>query len=860
MSVIPFVLYSQTVQTEIWGYVKDSSTGEAIDFASIVIANPNHPNKVLASAFSDNQGKYQMNVTCDCDSLLLRVSRIEMKSVVKKIPNRSGVNNIEVEVKPIELREVVVKSNKIYARGDTINYTVASFLSSSDLSIADVLKKMPGITVAKNGQISYQGKPIKKFYIEGLDLMKGHYNIASNNINPKDIASVQVLENHQDIKALKGLKPEEQASINIRLKEGVKGVFNLIATLGGGYGNMKLWNNAALGTYFKRNSQFLATYKGNNTGEDLSQELYSFDNDYSRTAEISTITLPSALGIDKRFHYFNRSHNATFNNAYRIGKSGELGINAAYFRDQDCRSNWFSIKNTLPDGSLNIVEETMMGSAKQQKAYGDISFLENSEHHYLKEQVKFDWSRLNANSEVVTGDKMLDLQGAMNLYRLINKFHLTNRSSKYRGYELHSLISIEKRPHYLSVYPNLFPAVIPGDRLYQQVNVQNFSTENSFSLLTAWRIGNINIHPSASLDYRHDALNSLLAEYVNSLKFRFLNTGLGMDATYHRGHVHATLSLPIRFKNFHLINKINNLTTRKNRVRLEPRLSINYKINSSHELSFKSNISYSTPSIEGLYHSNILTSYRQLSAYDIEGLFEGLNQHFFAGYSYKNIISMSFAGIDLSWFNQRPEVLYGSYHDGIAVHTISQETNEKANTFIAKIRGSQGFDWKHLKFGVSLSYSYDNKPFLIQNEVVRYTNNAISANVDISLSPLKWIFVTYRGGYHKMNIRQEGFARQPWLCTINNNASFNFTLPKDFLLAASVDYYYNSINSGDKSFLLFNSELRYTFKHFDFTLLFDNLLNRNTYSYSNVLALTEAKSIYDIRPRSILLKVRFRLI
>ena len=43
----------------------------------------------------------------------------------------------------------------------------------------------------------------RTFYIEGLDLMKGHYGIATNNIDPNNIATVQVLENHQDIKALK---------------------------------------------------------------------------------------------------------------------------------------------------------------------------------------------------------------------------------------------------------------------------------------------------------------------------------------------------------------------------------------------------------------------------------------------------------------------------------------------------------------------------------------------------------------------------------------------------------------------------------------------------------------------------------
>ena len=360
---VPCSLYSQTAQTKLWGNVKNTS-GEVMDFASIIVANPQSPNKILASAYTDEQGKYQVTVGCNSDSLLLRVSRIEMKPVVMKIPNRSGEHNIVADAKTIELREVTVKAKKVYSRGDTINYNVASFLSSSDQSIADVLKKMPGIAVAKNGQISYQGKPIKNFYIEGLDLMKGHYNIATNNIDPKNVGMVQVLESHQDIKALKGLRPEEQASINIRLKAGVKGVFNLITTLGNGYGNNTLWNNGAIATYFKRNNQFLSTYKGNNTGEDLSQELYSFDNDYSRTNAISGITMPSAPGIDKRFYYFNHSHNATFNNVYRIGKSGELGINAAYLYDKDERSSRSNTSNMLPDGLRNVVEETMAGTAE----------------------------------------------------------------------------------------------------------------------------------------------------------------------------------------------------------------------------------------------------------------------------------------------------------------------------------------------------------------------------------------------------------------------------------------------------------------------------------------------------------------
>ena len=359
-------------QSKITGVVKNVE-GKGMDFVSVIVSPNDAPKTILASVFTNENGFFQMSVNSDCDSLILKASSVEITSAQIIIPNRSGNYDIIVENRAIELKEVVVKSKKIYSQGDTINYNVGSFLSQTDQSIADVLKKMPGITVSDAGQISYQGKPIKNFYIEGLDLMKGHYGIATNNIDPNNIATVQVLENHQDIKALKGLRPEEQASINLRLKEGVKGVFNLIATLGGGYGDKRLWNNSAIATYFRRNSQFLATYKGNNTGEDLSQELYSFDNDWSRTSNISSISMPSAPGIDKRFYYFNRSHNATFNNVYRVGRLGEFGINAAYLNDRDTRSSSSSTINFLPDGGQNIVDEVMQGTARMQKAYGDLN-------------------------------------------------------------------------------------------------------------------------------------------------------------------------------------------------------------------------------------------------------------------------------------------------------------------------------------------------------------------------------------------------------------------------------------------------------------------------------------------------------
>ncbi len=844
-------------QSLISGVVKNTD-GCGMDFVCVTASPTNAPKNISASAFTDENGKFRLAVNDDCDSLILKASSVEIAPTQIIIPNYTGCYDLIVDQRTVELREVVVKSKKVYSQGDTINYNVGSFLSQTDQSIADVLKKMPGISVSDAGQISYQGKPIKNLYIEGLDLMKGHYGIATNNIDPNNIATVQVLENHQDIKALKGLRPEEQASINLRLKEGVKGVFNLIATLGGGYSDEGLWNNSAIATYFRRDSQFLVTYKGNNTGEDLSQELYSFDNDYSRTSNISSISMPSAPGIDKMFYYFNRSHNATFNNIYRVGRSGEFGINAAYLNDRDTRSSSASMTNFLPDGGQNIVDEVMRGTARMQKAYGDLTYLNNGDENYLKEQLKFDWSKSDADSRILAGDE--DIVQIGKTYRLLNKFHMTHRNSEDRGFEISSLVNLEKRPHSLYVSPNLFPDMIMGDMLYQHVDYRNISTENSAGLLSALKIGNFTLHPSAIVNYHHNALESRLDAMRNDLTLDYLDAGLRAEIMFNIRKFHASLYMPMKYRLFRLDNRIDGIITDKNRFRVEPSLNLTYKVNSSHNINASAALNYMTPSIETLYSGYILTSYRQLSAYDVAGLYEGMNQNYSLKYDFKNILSMSFAGAEVAWYRQSPDVLYGSYYDGIVQHTISRRTSENSNMLSAKVHASQGFDWRRLKIGASITYSYYDSPLLVQNDVLRYTGNSLGVNADISLTPFKWLAVSYQGNYSQSATQPKRGERFPWLRAVSNKGTLDFTIPGGVTLSTSLYHYYNNFNDGDRSFLLLNAEAKYSIKRFSFTLSCDNLLNRKTYVYSNLSALTESRAIYNIRPRSILLKIRFRIL
>ena len=208
-------------QTEIKGVVVNENHQPVAD-ASISLMK-SADSTIIAFGFTNSRGEYVIYYDGDEEELLLMVYGFNVQRQFMKIANHSQKVDFVVNEEAIKLAEFTVKSEKIWGTRDTINYVVDAFRDSTDIVIGDVLKKMPGIEVKESGQIEYRGKPISKFYIENMDMLQGRYGIATNNITASDIATVQVFENHQPIKALQDIAFTDDAALNLKLKPGAKG-------------------------------------------------------------------------------------------------------------------------------------------------------------------------------------------------------------------------------------------------------------------------------------------------------------------------------------------------------------------------------------------------------------------------------------------------------------------------------------------------------------------------------------------------------------------------------------------------------------------------------------------------------------
>lgn len=139
----------------------------------VVIFYMYNGNEGTEYAVSDNEGNFALKLhgrPAATDSV-----KVSMLGYATRIipADMDDIMHIKMEIEPIRLNEVIVRAPKVKLAGDTVRFNVNSFAEIQDKSISDVLKRMPGIEVRKDGSIYYNGELIDNLYVEGTDILGG---------------------------------------------------------------------------------------------------------------------------------------------------------------------------------------------------------------------------------------------------------------------------------------------------------------------------------------------------------------------------------------------------------------------------------------------------------------------------------------------------------------------------------------------------------------------------------------------------------------------------------------------------------------------------------------------------------------
>jgi len=832
-------------------------------------------NIILSYAISDTNGVYSLNIDSQSDSLQINVSYIGYTNQSKIIINKNQELNFKLLESSEKLKEVIIKSAPITKKGDTINYTVSAFKDQKDRVMADVLAKMPGIEVLIDGKILYQGKPIQKYYIEGLDLLEGKYNLVNNNLPASSVSKVQILENHQPIKLLDSLVFSDKASLNIKLKKNITITGN--SKLGAGFSPF-LWNVNITPMLFSKKQQMITSYQTNNIGNDISNEIktltiedlldqFEYNNEKQDWVTIQELSSPQ---FSKKRWLDNNAHLFTTNYLAQLKKNLDLKVNVSYLNDFQLQNGNTQTSFITPTDIIEISENTnnrlFLNSLKSK-----FIITKNTNKTYFKNSFETNNYWDSQRGSIILNNKEINQKTKIPFSSFSNKLKLIKPFGK-KLITIKSILTYSKSPQNLNVTPSQFEELLnngnPFDALNQKVEHSNFYTNNSFSFIKSFK--NFTFVPKIGFTVQNQKLNSditifennieniLSDEFQNNLTYNKSSFYSNLNTQYRHGKWKLELETPLKIQAFKRTDNDLNKNQNLNNLVFEPRLTIKNDLNAFWKATFSARINNSFGDVNQLYYSYIINNYRNIQKYEIP-ILESLRGSVTLGILYRNPIKSLFINGFYSYSNSTQNLLLGNNinNDGTSSLGFFEQDNN-SNTHTINMRGSKYYTQLKTTLTLTTNVSLDNKEQLLNNSLTDITTKSIQLKGKLDTEITDWMSLEYK---NNVLITNTQFKNQSFNTIVNQEhlLNFNFYPTSNQYLGFNAEYYKNNFSSENQENYFLNLKYRYTFKEskIDLELNWNNILNEKEFTTVFNTTFSYTQSTYVLRQRQLLMSMKF---
>ena len=252
----------------ITGELISEALDEPIPQANIRVLQESDSTFVTGKA-SDLDGRFTIPVRNG--SYILQISFIGYNDLYKDVEVTSSnpvveLGKLVMSLDNVLLSETIVtaKAAEIVVKGDTLEYNADSYKVTESAVVEDLLKKMPGVEIDTEGNITVNGRAITKILVDGEEFFSNDPKVASKNLPANMVEKLQVLERRTEMAQMTGFDDgEEENVINLTVRSGMKeGLFgNAFA----GYGSKDRYEGNLMVNYMKDKDQYTLLGGINNT-------------------------------------------------------------------------------------------------------------------------------------------------------------------------------------------------------------------------------------------------------------------------------------------------------------------------------------------------------------------------------------------------------------------------------------------------------------------------------------------------------------------------------------------------------------------------------------------------------------------
>ena len=221
------------------------------------------------STATDHNGKFTFPLV-KSSQFKLTVSSISFKTFIREYSTdkkKTSVTLPTIHLKDAfnELNEVVINIvTPVVIKEDTVQYDARAYPVREGDAVDEMVKRLPGMEVDKDGNVKAQGEPVTRIRLNGKDFFGDEASAALQNLPADIVKNIQLIDDYGEEANVSGIKSgEPQKIININTKEDKKSGY--FARGEAGMGSTDRYNGRIRANRFKEDQQISFDATNNNT-------------------------------------------------------------------------------------------------------------------------------------------------------------------------------------------------------------------------------------------------------------------------------------------------------------------------------------------------------------------------------------------------------------------------------------------------------------------------------------------------------------------------------------------------------------------------------------------------------------------
>ena len=844
-----------TAQVKLSGHVTDLDAKPVTD----VIVKLMSGRRTVAFTTTDGKGNYALTVADKTPrEMMLSFNHIGYERETKAVTADGKVQRHDMTLTPqdITLKEVTVRPNPLWQRGDTLNHNLAQFLGKGDVTLEDGLKRLPGVEVGSTGGISYMGRPISQFNIEGLDLLGGKYNLATRNIPADYVTNVQIVRNHHSRKVEKD-EPSNEVSMNIKLARKAKFKPFGQEETGAGYmedGDDRFQGLLGLtGMMFTNSFQTIGSVKMGN---------------YKNFAEADMVNHFGGSGIStpakSLFHGFDGG--SPPQGEYRYRRNGMASINAIQKLDSSTTTlrvnadygyrrathDISSLSTYLSTGGETVtVDKSSSPLSKVHQPSLEVDYLRNADTGYLNERLSLDGQFERNEGNVRVNSNEAKQRRRASSFSIANNIYWSHRSPKGTLRHADAKVAFRRTPTLRLSFLN------NGESYGQTAQSSTLELSSSTSVkVPLSETFSLNLPIGVDASFNDIETYRSLTDEANHVHGWEVSPSVrpGIQLKSHNKRLFVDLSLPLVMRGFYY-DELN-----YTKFLVQPAADIVYTFNANSKLEMGS--SYQTlvgdwMTVTSLLTNPVQTDYRSVrTASGIIGKTNIWSSN--AEWRFEQPMSYFTLRLAASHNQQKHNTLSSQSLTGIDISSSSLLRDSRSRYTSFSLSTTKNIPTLYAKFGADGNYGFGRGEQAVSGNVIRTRTNSVSAHGKVGITPLQWMEIGYDIRYGWTRSRYEDDSR----ITTSLNHSGALHLFPVAVLDLSLNYNFVRQQLAPhryKRMSLFNAAAQWKLKQVVLRLELSNLTNERHYAYTVFDGINTYSYDYGLCGRTVLLRATMRL-